>query len=124
MTRRKKKPKKTTVVNKNDKLFSELVRSRGKCEAQGHDVPCSGIDTLQCAHIKSRRYKALRWDLKNAYSLCAAHHYYYHANPDDYGRFIGEERSKYLNKKMAENKSYRVEDYLEIQEILLNELSP
>lgn len=64
-----------------DSLFSELVRTSAnyECQAWGyHGVRCSC--QMQCAHIKSRRYKSIRWDERNALCLCASHHMHYHAS--------------------------------------------
>lgn len=63
-----------------DKLFSQIIRARGRCEAAGDtDFPCSG--GLQCAHLISRRYHATRWNVDNAACLCAAHHMYWTHRP-------------------------------------------
>lgn len=72
---------------KADRLFSEVIRSVGYCEAQGYDDrPCS--NQLQCAHINSRRFNATRCDVRNAYSLCMAHHRYFTDFPRQFSRFI------------------------------------
>lgn len=72
---------------KADKLFSEVIRSVGYCEAQGHDnVNCS--PQLQCMHIISRRFNATRCDTRNAFSGCAAHHRFYTDHPRQFSRFI------------------------------------
>lgn len=72
-------PKKRQNLTKAcDQLFSQLVRSVGRCEANDHKE-CSG--PLQCAHGFSRRYRAVRWDRRNAWCLCASHHMRYTHNP-------------------------------------------
>lgn len=59
-----------------DRAFSELIRSRGFCQAAGlDDTACRGF--LQCAHIVTRKNYAVRWDTLNALCLCEAHHLYY-----------------------------------------------
>lgn len=74
---------------KADKLFSEIVRSIGECEAAGYAPgPCS--NQLQCMHIISRRYSATRTDLRNAFSGCASHHRYYTDHPREFSKFISE----------------------------------
>lgn len=74
---------------KCDKLFSEIVRSLGECEAAGYAPgPCSS--QLQCMHIISRRFSATRTDLRNAFSGCAAHHRFYTDHPREFSRFITE----------------------------------
>lgn len=72
---------------KADRLFSQLVRSRGRCEAR--DWPlwptphlCSG--PYETAHIYSRRYSHTRCDPDNAMCLCSSAHRYFTANPLDW----------------------------------------
>lgn len=72
---------------KADKLFSEVIRSVGYCEASGfNQINCS--QQLQCMHIVSRKYNATRCDTRNAFSGCAAHHRFYTDHPREFSRFI------------------------------------
>jgi hypothetical protein len=72
---------------KADKLFSEVIRSQGECEAEGFDGrQCS--NQLQTAHIVSRKRSAVRTDTRNAFALCFAHHRYFHDYPRQFSRFI------------------------------------
>jgi hypothetical protein len=72
---------------KADKLFSEIVRSLGYCEAEGYDDRhCS--NQLQTAHIITRKRSATRTNLRNAYALCFAHHRYFTDYPRQFSRFI------------------------------------
>jgi len=71
-----KKPSKTTLRNKADKLFSAKIRARGACQLCGKKD-----DTLQCAHIISRSNLHLRYNEKNALCLCAGDHLFWHRNP-------------------------------------------
>ena len=50
--------------NKLDKLVSEIVRKRGKCER------CGKKQNLQCCHIFGRTYLNTRWSLENLLCLC------------------------------------------------------
>jgi hypothetical protein len=54
-----------------DTLFSELIRSKGKCER------CGKKETLATAHIFSRRNFSTRWDKNNALCLCFACHFHF-----------------------------------------------
>ena len=54
--------------DKNDILFSEIVRMGGRC------VRCGKSSSLTCAHIMKRRHYATRFDLKNAICLCLSCH--------------------------------------------------
>lgn len=58
-----------------DAMFSEIIRSRGRCEL------CGSRERLQCAHLISRAYRATRWDEDNAWCLCAADHTRYTHRP-------------------------------------------
>lgn len=70
-----------------DKLFSEIIRSQGRCEAAGYDGrQCSY--QLQTAHIVTRKRSGTRTDLRNAFCLCFAHHRYFTDYPAQFGRFI------------------------------------
>lgn len=69
---------KTHATEEADRLFSLVVRNVGSCGADD-GRPCSG--GLQCAHGFSRRYRNTRWDARNAWCLCQAHHTYYTHRP-------------------------------------------
>ena len=74
-----------TPLKEADKLFSQQVRARGICQAAGFRFECSM--QLQCAHIISRRYKAVRWVEENALSLCGAHHIWFTHHPLEWEDF-------------------------------------
>lgn len=76
-----KKPSHSKLVQKADKLFSLIVRSVGRCEADD-GRPCKG--PLQCAHLFSRRYEGARWHPQNAVALCAGHHLFYTYRPEEW----------------------------------------
>lgn len=71
---------------KADKLFSEIIRSLGRCEAEGDGRACSA--QLQTAHIITRKRSATRTDLRNAFCLCFAHHRYFTDYPREFSKFI------------------------------------
>jgi len=84
--------KRMNQTKQADALYSKLIREPGWCAAVGPKTtfPCSG--TLQCAHIISRRYRAIRWSLTppNAIPACGAHHVYYTHRPLEWEAFIRE----------------------------------
>jgi len=62
-----------------------VVRQRDKvCQFNG----CQNTNNLQCAHFRSRRKKATRWDEDNAIALCFGHHQYFHENPREFEEFM------------------------------------
>lgn len=78
---------KKQAVKKADDLFRDEVRATGFCEAHHHPpVTCNG--NLQCCHIRSRRYMAIRWLRRNAVCMCAAHHLYFTHHPLEWEDFI------------------------------------
>jgi hypothetical protein len=72
----------TGSKGKATKLHALIVRDHGSCEHCGHS------DSLQCAHIISRKYSQTRTDLANAFCLCASCHMYFTDNPVDFGHFV------------------------------------
>lgn len=71
------KSSKKTLKRKADKLFSEYIRSNGKCEWCGKQDD----GTLQTSHIFSRRFLVTRWEPINANCLCAKCHWRWHQKP-------------------------------------------
>jgi hypothetical protein len=69
-----------------DVAFSLWVRSIGVCEAAGEGNGCKG--NLQCAHVLTRGYSTIRWDPRNALSLCAGHHIFYTHRPAEWRSFV------------------------------------
>jgi len=84
-------------TDKLDVLFSEIVRSAGRCRR------CGRTDSLQCAHVVSRRYHGVRWDFDNAFSLCARCHMYFTYRPLEWDGYvvsqIGEDRYRAIKKR-------------------------
>jgi hypothetical protein len=79
------KRSKTNVTTKADVLFSRLVRDRDHmC------VRCGSPNNLQCAHIWSRRYRALRWRFENAITLCQGCHLYFTLRPAEWAEWCEE----------------------------------
>jgi len=81
-TKKSKKPSRKSLTNKLDKLVSEVVRLKGKCQR------CGKRETLQACHIFSRTYRSVRWYLKNLLCLCAGCHFWAHKNPILFAEFV------------------------------------
>lgn len=121
-----KKPSKTTLKKKADKLAGEACRSKGYCEA--YEWPervyaCS--QRLEWAHIKSRGICSIRHDPKNCVCLCNICHRYFTQNPDKFKSFIDwldSERWDYLNKEMQKQMKPDYEKWIEYYKELPNEL--
>ena len=63
----KKKPKKTPLMKKADKLWSLIIRSGGNCEV-------SGEPTANAHHFIGRKNMRLRYDLRNGVRLTYQNH--------------------------------------------------
>lgn len=92
------------LKRKLDKLVSEIVRARGKCER------CGKRKNLQCCHIFGRTYLNTRWDLLNLLALCPnCHINFSHKQPILFTEFVkkhlGEEKYELL--KEAHNLIYK-----------------
>lgn len=78
-----KRPNKTALKNKADRLFSLIVRKRDKvCQR------CGTADDLQCAHGFTRGYVSTRWDEQNAWALCRGCHLFYTHRPIEWADFM------------------------------------
>lgn len=82
--RRQKKGSHASMKRKLDKLFSQWIRSEGRCEWE--DGEHGG--KLETAHINSRTYLVTRWLPENALCLCSKHHFYAHQNPLEFAEFV------------------------------------
>ena len=115
------KPTKSSLKRRLDKICSEIVRARGKCERCGKKD-----STLQCCHIFSRKFNNTRHSLDNLLCLCASCHFWSHSCPTLFTEFvfkkIGEDKYNLL--KEAHNLIYKptIED-LEIKLKVLTELT-
>lgn len=69
---------------KADKLFSQLIRSRGACESCGE----RDYAKLQCAHVIRRAYNATRVDTDNAFCLCWTCHRRFTDWPLEFAAFV------------------------------------
>lgn len=72
------------IKGKCDTLFRKIVRSLGYCQR------CGSTSFLQCAHIISRRYSAVRTDLRNAWCLCASCHRRLTDWPNEHMAYVAE----------------------------------
>lgn len=85
----KTKKRKVNYMAQADALFSKFIRARdGACQV------CGSTEFLQCAHIHSRSYKAIRVNPDNAVALCRSCHVRFTHRPLEWrqwveGRFPG-----------------------------------
>ena len=117
---KKRKPH-ITWENKLDKIYSELIRKYGRC------LRCDKVNNLQCSHIHSRTKMSVRWDLKNAFCLCAGcHKYWWHLHPIDAAEFTKQKLGDYeyaqLNARANSIKKWTIDEMQELYKALEKEL--
>jgi len=106
-----------------DTKFSLAIRAEGQCYGQtsfwiGPTFACAG--PLHCAHLFSRRYRNVRWDVRNAVPLCAGHHKWFDTHPIEKDDMMLE----YLEIEYADlhDKALEIGDWWEsLEEILYEE---
>lgn len=115
-----KKPKKSTLTNKLDKICSEIVHHRGRCER------CGNRRTLQCCHIFSRSNRSVRWSLINLLCLCAGCHFWGHKNPVLFTEFVrgllSKEGYDELKQEAIKIKKWTIEELEELYNRLKQEV--
>ena len=74
--------KRMNLTKACDTLFSKIIRARGCCEIN-HVTKCPS-GPLQCCHIFSRSYRAVRFDERNAVAGCAGCHLFFTLNPEEW----------------------------------------
>ena len=86
--RKQRKTSRAAMGRQADKLFSLIVRARGKCA--WHDCTAGSICSgpLQCAHGIGRAYRSVRWDENNAFALCAGAHVWTTHHPIEWYDFL------------------------------------
>lgn len=89
-------------ISKEDKYWSQAVKilANNKCEYCNHPAENSH-------HFYSRKYKGIRYDVNNGFSLCVKHHFFAHHRPADFVAWAIAKRGE-LWHKMLRDKSNRV----------------
>ena len=87
------KTKRRKLIDKLDKLWSDKVKSVGKCDY------CGKTSYLNSHHIFSRSNYSVRWDLDNGICLCSGHHtlsssFSAHKSPAEFTIYIIEKRGQ------------------------------
>jgi len=75
--------KRQNYMKRADQAFSKYIRLRdGKCQA------CGATEYLQCAHIITRSYKAIRVVEDNAVALCRSCHVKFTHRPLEWREWV------------------------------------
>ena len=99
-----------------DRLFSAFIKKRdgGACKfymvgtMEEHAIvgPCWG--QLECAHLIRRGFKSIRWDPRNAVTLCSRHHQYFTSRPIAWRVWCDELRGEPVMRELL-HKAYGLE---------------
>ena len=106
--------KKPNATARADVEFSRQIRgaANGKCWAEGKtDFACNGY--MQCCHVVSRRYRAIRWYAGNAVAMCAAHHRYYTSAVLEWQEVVGESTWQTLRRMALHGPAEKAVDAIE-----------
>lgn len=126
---KKKKPRRKSVASDPTwkeicALWSKIVRAPGKCVFEGMDgIVCS--PTLNCMHLKSRRFSSIHCDPLNTVCGCVSHHYHFTNCPD---RFYLAIETLYpgrwdeLQAKWLTGVKPKKHEYKEIYDVMLKQL--
>jgi len=118
----KDKRKRNSRINRElDRLFSKVVRLRGKCEK------CGNADNLQCSHVVPRGQSSLlRWNERNALCLdLKCHIYWWHKDILEAQKWFKEtypDNCKYLQKMRNIRKRWTFEEKLKLYESFLDRI--
>lgn len=80
------KSKRKAKLHDADRLFSLYIRNRDGWQCRA----CGSPFNVQCGHIISRRYRAIRFSPQNAVALCAKHHVYFTHRPIEWEAWVEE----------------------------------
>lgn len=111
-----KKPTKTALVKKLDKLFSEYIRRRN-----GEMVSCvtcgkvAHWKEMQAGHFMSRRHRATRWHEDNVQVQCIKCNMFGQGEQFKFGKWLGDEKANELIQLSSQ--VVRMSDY-EMQEMI------
>lgn len=98
-----------------DALFSAAIRRIGYCEE------CGETAFLQCAHIVSRSYSAIRTDFRNAVALCRSCHMFYTPRPLEWEAWaiarLGEDLYRHLRFLAVQDYALKVDWAVEVERL-------
>ena len=82
----RRKAKRKAKVHDADKLFSQWIRMRDGWQCR----VCGSPLNIQCGHLVSRRYRAIRFSPLNAVAICARDHVFYTHRPIEWEAWVEE----------------------------------
>lgn len=80
--RKRKTPKKVSLLKQADTLWGKLIRLPGRC------IECGSTEYVQAAHCIGRAYRKVRHDPRNGVPLCAKHHVFWTHRPIEWNLWL------------------------------------
>ena len=99
------------IEKQADRLFSAFIKKRdGGCMAGITDYTerLAHRGPLECAHLIRRGFKSIRWDPRNAVTLCQGHHAYFTDHPIAWRVWCDELRGEAVMRELL-HKAYGLE---------------
>ena len=116
-----KKPKRKTLINKLDRIFSEYIRKRDadkkgfvKCITSGKKYYYTEVDA---GHFISRKEMSTRWNEENVYAQSRYDNRYRYGKQYEYSLALEKKKKglpKHLYKLSKETVKYSIEDLQEL----------
>jgi len=121
-----KKPTKTALVKKLDKVFSEYIRRRNGEMATC--VTCGKIShwkEMQAGHFMSRRHRATRWHEDNVQVQCVKCNMFGQGEQFKFGKWMGDEKANeliQLSSQVVKLSDYEMQELIELYKRKLADL--
>ena len=121
-----KKPTKTALVKKLDKVFSEYIRRRNGEMAMC--VTCGKIahwKEMQAGHFMSRRHRATRWHEDNVQTQCVKCNMFGQGEQFKFGKWLGDEKANeliQLSSQVVKLSDYEMQELIELYKEKLADL--
>lgn len=121
-----KKPTKTALVKKLDKVFSEYIRRRNGEMATC--VTCGKIahwKEMQAGHFMSRRHRATRWHEDNVQTQCVKCNMFGQGEQFKFGKWLGDEKANeliLLSSQVVKLSDYEMQELIELYKEKLADL--
>ena len=121
-----KKPTKTALVKKLDKVFSEYIRRRNGEMAMC--VTCGKIahwKEMQAGHFMSRRHRATRWHEDNVQTQCVKCNMFGQGEQFKFGKWLGDEKANELirlSSQVVKLSDYEMQELIELYKEKLADL--
>ena len=122
-----KKPTRTALVKKLDKLFSEYIRRRN-----GEMVSCvtcgkrAHWKEMQAGHFMSRRHRATRWHEDNVQVQCVRCNMFGNGEQFRFGQWLGVEKANeliQLSNHIVKQSDFEIKELIDIYKEKLQKLN-